>query len=196
MDLKSLIAASHGSAAAEAWASFVPSEDQLAAVADAGHELLRNFPQVPGACVMMSTLCACKLEKRGLPPAYVVAGSLYVIGPRFVGDTRVFGEAGKYDGQLKFSVSHPSWDGHAWIVFGDRLVDVSVFRTAYSRFSPPVLASHVKKEFGEGGEMLISPIERTASAGLRYEAEYVLTQDQVDGNARGAIAKAEELLSA
>jgi hypothetical protein len=160
----------------------------------AGRELLKHFPTVPGACVMMSTLLACKLEKLALPPAYVVAGSLYVVGSRFLGETRIFGEVARLDGKARFSASGPSWDGHAWVVFGDRLLDPSIFRTAYSRFSPPVLASHVRKEFGEGRGMLVCLIGKTMKASLRYEPEYVLTQGQVDGNARGAIAKAKELL--
>jgi hypothetical protein len=42
--------------------------------------------------------------------------------------------------------------------------------------------------------MLVCPIGKAMESGLRYEPEYVLTQEQVDGNARGAIAKAKELL--
>jgi hypothetical protein len=73
----------------------------------AGRDLLKHFPTVPGACVIMSTLFAWQLEKLGLPPAYVVAGSLYVVGSRFVGDTRVFGEAARLDGNARFSASNP-----------------------------------------------------------------------------------------
>jgi hypothetical protein len=126
LDLKRLIAASHGPEAAEAWANFTPSKAQLDAVMGAGRWLLDHFPTVPGACVMMSTLLASHLEKLGLPPGYVVAGSLYVVGSRFIGDTRVFGEAARLDGKARFSASNPSWDGHAWVVLGDRLLDPSI----------------------------------------------------------------------
>ena len=194
MDLKQLIAASHGPQTANAWANFAPSNVQLETATRAGRDLLQHFPTVPGACVMMSTLLACQLEKLGLPSGYVVAGSLYVVGSRFVGDTRVFGEAARLDGKARFSASDPSWDGHAWVVFGGTLLDPSIFRTAYSRCSPPALATHVKKEFGEGRGMLICSFGKTMESGLRYEPEYVLTQEQVAGNARGAVAKAKELL--
>jgi hypothetical protein len=106
---------------------------------------------------------------------------------------RVVGEAARLDGKARFSASNPSWDGHAWVVLGDRLLDPSIFRTAYSRFSPPALASHVRKELGKGRGMLVCPIDKTMEVSLRYEPEYVLTQGQVDGNARGAFAKAKEL---
>jgi hypothetical protein len=74
----------------------------------------------------------------------------WFVGSRFIGDTRVFGEAARLDGKARFSASNPSWDGHAWVVLGDRLLDPSIFRTAYSRlFSPPALASHVKERAWE-----------------------------------------------
>ena len=89
MDLKQLIAASYGPEAAEAWSNFAPSNAQRDAAMNAGRDLLKHFPTVPGACVIMSTLFAWQLEKLGLPPAYVVAGSLYVVGSRFIGDIRL-----------------------------------------------------------------------------------------------------------
>src|SRR6516162_4443208 len=103
MDLKQLIAASYGPEAAEAWSNFAPSNAQRDAAMNAGRDLLKHFPTVPGACLMMSTLLACQLEKLGLPPGYVAAGSLYIVGSRFVGDTRVFGEPARLKGKVRFS---------------------------------------------------------------------------------------------
>jgi hypothetical protein len=71
------------------------------------------------------------------------------------------------------------------------LVDVSVFRTAYSRFSPPALAAHIRKKIGEERDLMICKIGDAAiHYGLRYEAQYALMHDQVDAVARRAIDRA------
>jgi hypothetical protein len=38
-------------------------------------------------------------------------------------------------------------------MLGDYVADVSIFRTAYSIGSPPLLATHVRQEFGPGREL-------------------------------------------
>jgi hypothetical protein len=70
-------------------------------------------------------------------------------------------------------------------------VDVSLFRTAYSRFSPPALAAHIRREFGEERDLMICKIGDAIHSGLRYEAQYVLTQVQVDAVARRAIHRVQ-----
>ena len=50
----------------------------------------------------------------------------------------------EFDGKARFSETNMSWDGHAWIVYGDWLADVSLFRTADSDKSSPTLKEHVK----------------------------------------------------
>ena len=182
MDIKELITHSFGADAAEAWSSFSPSAQQVQLLADAGRKVLEIYPSRPGACALMSALYALHLEKLEGPPAYVVAGSL------FIGTTRIFGEDSELDGAARFSQSDLSWDGHAWIVSGNRLADVSIFRTAYSPFSPPALATHVLQEFGKNRGLMICKIEDAIKSGLRYEPRYVLTRAQVDGLGAGAIA--------
>ena len=181
-DLKTLIADSFDAATADQWASFVPGEPDLRTLVDTGRELLQTFPTMPAACVMMSAFYSLRLEKIGAAPDYVVAGSLYV------GDRRVFGEERLINGKARFSKSDPSWDGHAWLVSGNLMADVSIFRTAYSKASPPALAEHVKREFGTGRGLFICRIGDEVKSGLRYLPEYVLSQDQVDALGNGVIA--------
>lgn len=58
--------------------------------------MLDVFPgRMPGACALMSAAYSMRLEAMKAPPAYVVAGSL------FVGDVRVFGEDGALDGKTQ-----------------------------------------------------------------------------------------------
>jgi hypothetical protein len=74
MELKKLIAASFGSEAAGAWANFSPSGEQLEVLRNAALELLSKYPKMTGECILMSAVFAARVEKIGLPRAYLVAG--------------------------------------------------------------------------------------------------------------------------
>jgi hypothetical protein len=130
----------------------------------------------------MSALYSCSLESATRAPVFVVAGSL------FVGQTRVFGEDSEINGKERFSRCDSSWDGHAWLVMGDYIADVSIFRTAYSRKSPPILAAHVLQKFGEDRGLFICRIDETVESGLFYVPQYVLSEDQIAGLAQAAMA--------
>jgi hypothetical protein len=123
--MKELIASSFGADAAERWAALRLKASDVDLLAAIGHEVLRNCRVIPGACTLMSALYSLVLEKKAAPPAFVVAGQLCI------GESRIFGEEDEIDGE-RFSQSNPSWNGHAWIVCGDYLADISMFRTAYS----------------------------------------------------------------
>jgi hypothetical protein len=178
----SLIAKSHSPAAADAYCSFTPDRAQLQALASVGVEVLRHFPPMPGACAVMSAVWAARwqqVEKK--TPVYVVAGAL------LVGAERVFGdESVEIDGAAAFGKSDPSWDGHCWLAFGGYVADVSIFRTAYSAYSPPALARHVIEQFGRGRGLQICTADDAAHAGFQYRPQYVLTDDQITGLFLGA----------
>ena len=172
---------SFGEAAGEQWSDLTVGEDDKWKLAEAGRQVLQLFPgRIPYACCLMSAAYSVMLEHVGTKPAYVVAGSLYA------GDTRIFGEEGEFDGKACFCETNMSWDGHAWIVYGDWLADVSLFRTADSDQSPPALKDHVKRQFGHGKGLYVCRLGSEAENGFRYEPRYVLTLDQVNGLAQGA----------
>jgi hypothetical protein len=179
--LRELIEESFGEAAGEQWSDLTVGEDDKWKLAEAGRQVLQLFPgRIPYACCLMSAVYSVMLEHVGTKPAYVVAGSLYA------GDTRIFGEEGEFDGKACFCETNMSWDGHAWIVYGDWLADVSLFRTADSDQSPPALKDHVKRQFGHGKGLYVCRLGSEAENGFRYEPRYVLTLDQVNGLAQGA----------
>jgi hypothetical protein len=177
-----LESASYSTEAAKAYSAFVLEESHRQALQEIGVEVLRAFKPVPGACVMMSAMYAARLKAVTGAPVHTVAGSLAV------GREPVFGHGKSFDGRTVFSQSHPSWDGHAWVMLGDMIADVSLFRTAYSRKSPPLLAAHVRREFGEGRGLLIVRWGDAPKSGLRYSPQYVLTEVQVGALALSAVA--------
>jgi hypothetical protein len=174
-----LVRQSQSEAAAEVYLAFRPTEDQISQIGEVGREILIHVRPVPGACAPMSALYAAILHDR-MPGTIVhmVAGALAVE------EKYVFGQAtDRVDGNDIFGRSNPSWDGHSWLICGDYIVDISLFRTAYSAQSPPLLARYVHAEFGKGRGLLISKYE----SGLRYEPQYVLTSDQITAVGRSAM---------
>lgn len=69
-------------------------------------------------------------------------------------------------------------------MLGDPLADASLFRTARSGNGHPALAALVKREVSLQAAMMICKASDTEKSGLGMRR--VLTQNQVDGLARGA----------
>jgi|ERR1044072_6837141 hypothetical protein len=180
MKFEDLLAQSHSTAAAREHRAAHVTDETKAVLTAVGRELLADLTEsTPGACVMMSALYAQRLRSKGVP-AYVVAGTLSVQG------VRVFGTDVPFDGKTAFSESNLDWDGHAWVVVGGHVADVSIFRTAYSKLSPPLLAEHVRGEFGLGRGLLLVAWRDAPKSGLYYAPRYVLTAAQVERLAHSA----------
>jgi hypothetical protein len=181
MEVHELIAKSFSPAEADAYRSFTPADIDLIVLQETGREVLHRLRPQPGACVLMSVTYAIWLGKRIAAPAYVVVGSL------FVKDKRIFGEDGEINGAERFSRSDFSWDGHAWVVLGSYIAEISLFRTAYSPQSPRLLARHILNRFGKGRGLCIWKDAAAAEKdGLRYIPQYVLTEEQMAALYRGA----------
>jgi hypothetical protein len=148
-----------------------------------GHEVLQHIPSKPGLCGVMSALYVANWERKSPLPIYMVAGELYV------NETRVFGhDLMSQTINEEINKSNPSWDGHFWVVFGSHIIDVSIFRTAYSDYSPAALATHVKEVFGLGKELLITSYLDLVEKGFKYIPHAVLTYEQVTAYCHGAKA--------
>jgi hypothetical protein len=169
-----LIARSRTKEESDAFRAFVPTDAQIKLLADVGLEVLEHFPSVPGCCALMNAQYAAHLQERTDAPVYMAAGALYV------GSLPIFGQAVQGESwQSVFQRSNPSWDGHCWLVFGNRIADVSIFRTAYSGWSHPALLRHVLDVFGKGRGLLICGATEAASQGLDYKPQYILTEDEI-----------------
>jgi hypothetical protein len=173
--LGTMIAASQGWPAAKAVKAYCPTDADKATVANLARDLLDIYPDTIGACAPMSAAFAAGLERVLSAPIQVVAGSLFADG------TRVFGGDAPFDGAASFAEGDLDWDGHVWVMIGAYVADISLFRTAYSRFAHPVLGRHVAATFGHGKGMYFDAWRHTTRLGLRYAPRHVLTRAQVDG---------------
>ena len=188
--LGKLVAAQHGWPAAKAFKAYEMTDADRDALSRCAIDLLKVFPPIPGACALMSAALAVSLERQMAAPIYVVAGMLAVDGEP------VFGNRQPFDGAQVFSASNPDWDGHVWIMVGPYVVDISIFRTAYSRQGPAKLAKHIDLAFGPNKGLYVDRWKRTSQLGLSYEPQYVLSADEVTRLMGGAYQVIKQGLSA
>ncbi|PKP71969.1 MAG: hypothetical protein CVT83_02310 [Alphaproteobacteria bacterium HGW-Alphaproteobacteria-5] len=179
-NLGKLVAAQHGWAAAKAFKAYQMTDADREALSQCAIDLLKIFPSVPGACALMSAALAVGLERCMAAPIHVVAGTLAV------GGDPVFGDRQALNGSQIFSTSNPDWDGHVWVMIGTYVVDISIFRTAYSRQGPARLTKHVDLAFGPNKGLYVDHWKRTRHLGLGYEPQYVLSADEVTSLMGGA----------
>jgi len=180
--LGKLIANQHGWAAAKAFKFYEMNEADRVALSQCALDLLKIFPPVPAASAQMSAALAVGLERFIKAPIHVVAGTLAVEA------IPIFGDRQPFDGSQIFSAPNPDWDGHVWVMIGPYVVDVSIFRTAYSAQGPARLAKHIDLTFGAEKGLYVDQWKRTRHIGLNYEPQYVLSVDEVTQLMRGAFS--------
>jgi hypothetical protein len=151
--------------------------DELAALAI---EYLSIFPVLTGVCVVMSAGFSAWLKVRTSIPALVVVGSLTI------GSTTYFHPHEPETLGRVFDETRTDFDGHAWVLAGDHIVDLSIFRTAYSGLGPVGLQAAVMTRFGEGQGVFISRPRTMRAEGFVYDAYYVLSDAQERAIATGA----------
>lgn len=177
--LGKLVAAQHGWPAAKAFKTYVLSDADRAVLSGCAVDLLRIFPPSPTADTLMhasglmSAALAVQLESRLEVPVHVVAGTLSVEG------VPVFGDRRDFDGSALFSAEQPDWNGHLWVMVGPTIVDIALFRAAYSPHGPARLARHVDLVFGPNKALYVDQWKRAGQQGLTYEPQYVLSADEV-----------------
>jgi hypothetical protein len=177
--LGKLVAHHHGWQAAKALKSYEMDDASRARLTAAALEVLQVFPNIAGACALMSAALAVRLERDLSAPIFVVAGTLSVE------NTPVFGGAAEIPAGT-FGKSDLDWDGHVWVMVGPYIADVSIFRTAYSAQAPAQLSKHVELVFGPNKGLYVDQWKRTRQMGLNYQPRYVLSEGEVTALMGGA----------
>ena len=177
-----LVARSYGQEAAGAYRAYQTTPEDLQLLAQHATRVLAAFANEPGACVLLCACCAAAFLEARRAPLYVVTGSL------LIGETPIFGDGQPFDGDVLFSQSNMDWDGHAWIVLGKKMVDISLMRTAHSQHSPPALTQHINEQLG--GQRTPILCDMSDPLGFTYVPQYVLSDEQITGFVRGAVARA------
>lgn len=163
-----LVARNHGWDAARAFKAQALSEPARAALSQGALDLLRLLPEAPMSSALLSAALAVSLERRIDAPVHVVTGALSVNG------SEIFGADASVE-----DMASPTWNGHAWVMIGSHVVDIALFRIAYSAQGPAPLAKHVDLVFGPGKGLYVDEWKRTRRVGLGYAPARVLSAEEV-----------------
>lgn len=146
-------------------------DEEFDALVTTGHQVLRVFPNKAGACVMMSALYVGRLHHLGHRSARLVGGTLAIDG------SIVFGRSGI---STSFTRSNLDWNGHAWILFGEYLADVSLVITAYGDGGRKRAWKHVRALRRPNQRLYIATPDAAASEDrLTYTPQHLFTDDEI-----------------
>lgn len=144
-------------------------------VGKAIQDCLASVPPSFGACTMLSSYLAGYLKDDFGIPAIVLAGDLEING------TTVFHckenlPAFDKPGEITSAI----WEGHSWVEIDNYIIDISIFRSAYSIDRPSILKSYIIETFGNGRGAILSPVNELPH-GMNYIPKYILNDTQING---------------
>lgn len=138
-----------------------------------------------GSCVMISAGFVAALKSQGVP-AVVILGDLLIDGD-YAFKCRGNIPGATYDGE----VVNATWDGHAWVLIGDVICDLSIFRTAYAIQQPSRLKAFITRHFGAGkGALMCAP--DSLPPGMEFVPQFALKDDQIFGLLEGLSYQARD----
>lgn len=155
LQLSKRIASTHDWSAAKAFKAYTMAEDDRAAISRCGMDILAIYPASLGTSATISAALAIGLERAMKAPIHVIRGQLWV------------------DGRL----AEPVWH---WVMIGPYIIDISLFRHAYSSKASTILAKHIDLVFGPNKALYVDHWSMTKRLGLRYQPEAVLSPTQVN----------------
>ena len=168
--LGKLVALQHGWAAAKAFKAHALSDGEREIVSKNALDLLRALPAGPMPVAQIAAALAVQLEKALSAPVQLVAGTLAVEHVPVLAAPVPTDDATLLD---------PAFAGHAWVMIGETIIDIALFRLAYSAQGPARLARHVDLAFGPGKALFVDGWKHAARLGLGYRPQCVPGTDTV-----------------
>ncbi len=173
-EIAPLIQESYSKKDVEEYLSYEATKSDQNTIFQRAKELLGYIPAFPNLCVPMNAALVVMIRDHTNIPIHMVAGTLDLHNQRVFGDyTEIV------NWKEEFSKSNLDWAGHCWAVYGDYLVEASLFRTAYAPESPHWLRQMIIQEFGEGRGLMIGKIQDFRDRRLNYKAKYILTDEEI-----------------
>jgi hypothetical protein len=175
-EVSELIKQSYSEKESSTYVEYSLTQEDCKLIVESAKQVLLKFPSIPNCCAPMSAIWTAMIRDHTDIPVHMVAGNLDMMGKRIFGDNKNMPNMNQ-----AFSESNLDWDGHCWVVFGDYIGDISLFRTAYSEQSPEWLGKMVRDRFGERRGMLLATPSQMLEDGLIYTPSYVLKDLQITG---------------
>lgn len=147
-------------------------------ITETAKSTLFSIPPMPGHCVMISAGFVAALRASGVT-AVVILGDLLINGRHAF---RCYNNlpSPTHDDELV----NASWDGHAWVMIGDCLCDLSIFRTAYGLQQPNHLSAYILEYFGTGKGAFMS-YPHQMPIGMEFVPRFALNDHQIYGLLEG-----------
>lgn len=123
-------------------------------------EILRSFPNKPFLCLPLSaTLYAVLKDKYRIESNFVTGNLLYE-------ENYIF----KQDFSIENAPTEKLelWSGHAWVELNDQIIDLSLFRTLYSKQFKKPYKENLIQYFGKGRGCVIGSKQQLETDGLTY----------------------------
>lgn len=166
---------------AQICSSFNPDQLAIEKIVEIAKHVLVLFPPKPGACALMTALWVSFLRSETNFPVHALVGSL------FIDDECIYGpKISDQQNQPMFDNSNLDWDGHCWLLLGNFIGDISIFRTAYSKYSPPKLRDKIQSTFGPNKGILLCPVDQCMDMGITYKPLYSLKDCEIEKLVMGA----------
>lgn len=177
--VKELIEKSYSIHESLEFSNFHLDEDSINQIGKSGDRVLKVFPCIPSSCVPMTAMWVADIRDNLKIPVYAVTGSLDIDGRKIFGDESIHNKSGNASNNL-------DWDGHCWMIVDEYVCDISLFRTAYSNFSHPVLKQKVIDEFGKDRGLLMATVKNLLELGFKYTPTDILTDQETTSCLHGA----------
>lgn len=170
----------------EAYADYVSYQaNDLKLIAETATRTLASIPRAAGHCVMIIAGFVAALRASDVP-AVVILGDLLIDGKH------VFRCYDNLPRPTHDEIIDTTWDGHAWVMIGESICDLSIFRTAYELAQPNRLSDYILKYFGAGkGAFMCYPNQ--LPPGMEFVPKFALTDDQIYGLLEGLSHQARAL---
>lgn len=126
--------------------------------------ITQNFKPIDGSCLYMSALLAAMINDNLPVETRFVTGSLTVAGSTIFSHTPIKPKLTQNLHVIE------QWDGHAWVELDDFIFDLSIFRTVFSRASPPRIQSLFEARFHRDTAYLVGQKCKLIEMEMKYTA--------------------------
>lgn len=127
-------------------------------------EITQKFKPINGSCLYMSALLVAIITDHLSRDARFVTGSLEVSGSTIFSHTPIKPKLTQNLHVIE------QWDGHAWVELDDFIFDLSIFRTVFSRASPPRIQSLFEARFHRDTAYLVGQKCKLIEMEMKYTA--------------------------
>ena len=133
--------------------------------------ITQNFKPVDGSCLYMSAMLAAMIND------HLAVETRFVTGSLSVAESKIFAHQ-----PIKLILNQKKgviadWDGHAWVEVDDLIIDLSLFRTVFSKAASPRIQGLFEARFERNTAYLVGQKHKLIEMGVEYTPLELLSDD-------------------